>query len=321
MFIPWSNLNVSRVDSIRDTEKYSNLYTYPDGIIFHVWNYKNQKLYTTKTKINDINVKNAVEELDNNLADGYYILCLPSILSLTYRKSLYGIFRILSDSHIDLPSVNTKNANLWLGLETNSFLADGEMIYVIDNNNHFLLKPPSKVWREQIVLGDSYPDSVLVGKIIGKDLLTRWINLSSSCLLSTDEYKIRWIEIINIDTPMEKLINTYYCFIRSLSISIDIYETWYGVNGVEDYSSQILSLTIEDFQELNNSLTNLIYSIWNLLQTGDTHYPIINQIRQKINDDIMKDSWTVYKELFLPSGLSGFDINKLRKINTNVGNR
>lgn len=289
------------------------LYLLPDGVLYKVWTYKGRKFYSTKDKIDNPLIYQYLSQDDINLDDGYYIVSFEG-LSLTYRKSLSGIFRLLDD--INLPEATITEADKWLG--TDEKLSDGEFIYAVDDTGPVIYKPVSKKWRELIVHSVVYPNQLFFGLYVEEDLLTRWIDLSSSAKLTDETYSQFWIQLYpDISTPHKKLINTYACFLSALyQGSINIYEDWYGVPYPEEYSPRLENIPQNDnFSQLKvndkpANLNELILYIWNLIQQDNKK---VQRYKRIINNS-PSDPWNSFLDLFHVTGLEGFEINRLRKL-------
>jgi len=305
----WQKIKVIRVENANDVPNWGIFYIYPDGILLHIWTDQKGQNYTTKDKINDISIKQLIEDNGLNLIDGYYVVCSPETMSLTYKGNEYGIYRM-----DNLPNVDMSQANTWLGFGSKN--SNGEMIYVYNPNDgeSRMLKPPSKILRELIVLGDSYPDWHLLGMRQQKDLLTRWLDISSSMYMTDENYISHWKNLSgDISTPFAKLQNTYKCFLSSISRDITIYEDWYGVDTFKDYSNNLFSLTLEN---ASSGLERLIVDVWPLVDGVEKTNRLLKSIRKRINNGLHSSTWDEYINLFLPgeNGLTGFDINELRKL-------
>lgn len=284
------------------------LYTFPDGILYKVWTYQGQRMYSTKNKIHNPLIFQYL--FDEEIAEGYYIVSGEG-LSLTYRQSLSGVFRILDG--VELPLVEIEEAVRWLGTDDKS--SNGEMIYAVDGSNNITIyKPPSKKWRESVVYSKSYSDRILFGLEVKEDLLTRWINLSTSAKLTEEEYKKFWILFSpDVSTPHNRLINTYSCFLNSLYIGhISIYEDWYNVNFPNKYDPQNVDFSQLKVTDKPSNLNELILHIWKLIEE-DTDIKVIRRLKRVV-DNSLSDPWTAYLNLFLPDGLDGYEINRLRKL-------
>lgn len=295
----WYPFTVKEITDRTALQDLSNktLYTFPDGIICKIWTYRGERLCSTKTKINHPTI------LVDETLPGYYIVSQEG-LSLTYRKPLSGTFRLLDQT--TLPSVDINDAIQWLGSDEKT--SDGEMIYAVDENTTTIYKPLSKKWRESIVYSKSYPDNILFGMEIKEDLLERWIDLSSSAKLSDEEYSNFWVTMVpgSLSSSHEKLINTYSCFLSALYIgNITIYEDWYSVEFPQVFVPQFAT-------EPGQNLNNLVTYIWHLMQT-DVNNKILARLKRTINNAII-DPKEAYLELFTVDGLTGYEINSLRRL-------
>lgn len=288
------------------------LYTFPDGIVFRVWNYRNEVLCSTKSRIHQ------PEYLSFNLPEGYYVFSSEGI-SQTYRKTLSGVFRILDN--LELPEVDLAEAIDWLG--TDEKTSDGEMIYAVDSNDVVTIyKPLSKKWRETIVYSKAYPDHILFGLEVKEDLLTRWIDLSSSAQLSDEKYDEFWIHLFpDVSTPHKKLINTYAVFLSALYQGpISIYEDWYSVEFPKEYlvvPEPVFSASLNkngDFSDQlkTANLNRLTGHIWELLRS-DINDKTLRKLKRTI-DNSLTDPWNAFLGLFRVDGLSGYEINRLRRL-------
>lgn len=285
------------------------LYTFPDGIVFRVWNYRDEILCSTKSKIHQPFL---LEFLQTELFEGYYVFSSEG-LSQTYRKTLSGSFRILDNP--DLPEVDLTDAITWIG--TDEKTSDGEMIYAVDNNDTVTIyKPTSKKWRETIVYSKAYPDHLLFGLEVKEDLLTRWIDLSSSAQLSDEKYDEFWIHLFpDVSTPHKKLINTYAVFLSALYQGpISIYEDWYSVEFPKEYLVVPELNKNGDFSDQlkTTNLNQLTGHIWEVLQK-DTNDKTLRKLKRTI-DNSLTDPWNAFLDLFRVDGLTGYEINRLRRL-------
>lgn len=285
------------------------LYLLPDGVLYKVWTYRGTKFYSTKDKIDNPLIFTSMEQ-ERNLEDGYYIVSFEG-LSLTYRKSLSGIFRLLDG--VNLPEATITEADKWLG--TDEKTSDGEFIYAVDETGPVIYKPVSKKWRELIVHSVVYPNQLFFGLYVDEDLLTRWIALSSSAKLTDETYSQFWIQLYpDISTPHKKLINTYACFLSALYQGpINIYEEWYGVAFPEEYDSQLENIPQNAvFPQLKApaTLNELVLYIWSLIQQDSKK---VQKYKRIINNS-PADPWNAFLDLFRVTGLEGFEINRLRKL-------
>lgn len=300
------------------------LQKFPEGPIIRLWQYQDQVLVSSRNKINDQELKGYV--IDKPATDNpqYFLISVPD-LTLTQRKAFEGVFSLR-----ELPKLSIIEANDWMGFDR-PFpwqFSDGESVLATEpSGKTYVIKPHCQIWRESLVLGESYPDMVLIGNVrkrlvtlggcAANDLYCRFIELTMVASLDDDEYLQFWPLVIpTIREPYQKLTNMYYCFLRALASSqtsgLDFYQRWFGTEPGQDFVSETQSLGEDDLPE--SDLEKLILKLWPAIK-GNYRLPKKLSILRKNVYGNLGSPWDNWRDLFLyqNNSLNGLEISSLRR--------
>ena len=235
-----------------------------------------------------------------------------------------------------LKTLGLAETNEWMGFSKAGDwrLSDGESCLVtFENGERTLLKPTSKVWRESIITGNSFPDSYILGLSIfdvQDDIYSRFVDLTSVGAMDSKTYEDFWPLVDgSVNEPYEKISNSYFCLVRSLSLNretINYYQKWFGTEPFNDFTDKILELENSGTRDLtseaklqmtrSSDLELLILKTWEQVKNKTSRNKLFLKI-SKATFEEEGDPFLNFLQFFIfsPSGLlDGIQLNRLRKI-------